>query len=51
MKHIGVALLHEGKPAGLMRALCGAVTTSVLPAGATADDVCPECKRLQAQGA
>jgi hypothetical protein len=51
MKHIGYALLKDDEPTGQIKALCGAVVSSVLPAGATAKDICPECKRLNDEGA
>jgi hypothetical protein len=46
MKHIGYALLHNGKPTGQMKTLCGALVSTVLDAGAKADDICPRCKEI-----
>jgi hypothetical protein len=45
MTHIGIALLHKGKPTGQMKALCGALVSSVVPTNDNAE-LCPRCKQI-----
>lgn len=45
MKHIGIALLHNGKPTGQMKALCAAVVSSLVPTEGS-DELCPRCQQI-----